>query len=152
MPSTRVSRFIAAPRAAVYRALLDPVAVARWKVPEGMTCRVERFEPREGGEIRIALTYDAPDRTGKTSGRTDRYTGRFVRLVPDTLVVEVDAFDTSDPQMQGEMTSTIALADSAGGTELTALHDGVPPGVSRADNETGWKMALARLAELVERG
>jgi hypothetical protein len=73
--------------------------------------------------------------------------------VPDELVVEVDVFETTDPALQGEMTSTIALADAEdGGTELTAVHDGVPDGVAPADNELGWRTALDRLAALVERG
>ena len=150
--TTRVSRHVDAPRAAVYRALLDPDAVARWKVPEGMTCRVHSFDAREGGTLRVSLTYDRPGPQGKTTAHTDTYRGRFVRLVPDELVVEVDVFETTDPALQGEMTSTIALADAEnGGTEMTAVHDGVPDGVAPADNELGWLMALDRLAALVQR-
>ena len=150
--TTRVSRHVDAPRAAVYRALLDPGAVARWKVPEGMTCKVHEFDAREGGTLRVSLTYDEPGPRGKTTAHTDTYRGRFVRLVPDELVVEVDVFEAADPALQGEMTSTITLADSDGGTELTAVHEGVPDGVAPADNEVGWRMALDRLAALVERG
>ena len=151
MTTTRVSRHVRAPRAAVYRALLDPAAVARWKVPEGMTCRVHEFDAREGGTLRVSLTYDEPGPQGKTTAHTDTYRGRFVRLVPGELVVEVDVFETDDPALQGEMTSTITLADADGGTELAAVHEGVPDGVAPADNELGWRMALDRLAELVER-
>ena len=151
MTTTRVSRHVRAPRAAVYRALLDPIAVARWKVPEGMTCRVHEFDAREGGTLRVSLTYDEPGPQGKTTAHTDTYRGRFVRLVPGELVVEVDVFETDDPALQGEMTSTITLADADGGTELAAVHEGVPDGVAPADNELGWRMALDRLAELVER-
>jgi uncharacterized protein YndB with AHSA1/START domain len=110
--TTRVTRHLDAPRAAVYRALLDPGAVARWKVPEGMTCVVHEFDAREGGTLRVSLTYD-------------------------------------EPGPQGEMTSTMTLADApGGGTDLTAVHDGVPDGVALADNELGWRMALDRLAAL----
>ena len=151
--TTRVSRHLAAPRAAVYRALLDPDAVARWKVPDGMTCEVHEWDPREGGAVRVSLSYEEPGQRGKTTAHTDTYRGRFVRLVPDELVIEVDVFETADPAMQGEMTSTIRLAVAAdGGTELTAVHEGVPDGVAPADNELGWRMALDRLAELVEGG
>jgi uncharacterized protein YndB with AHSA1/START domain len=151
--TTRVSRHLAAPRAAVYRTLLDPDAVARWKVPEGMTCRVHEFDAREGGAVRVSLTYDEPGAQGKTTAHTDTYRGRFVRLVPDELVVEVDVFETADPALQGEMTSRIDLADADdGGTELTAVHEGVPDAVAPADNELGWRTALDRLAALVERG
>lgn len=152
MSTTQITRHIRAPREKVYRALLDPDAVARWKVPDGMTCRVHAFEAREDGAFRISLTYDEPTGTGKTTSHTDTYHGRFVTLVPNEQVVEVDEFETADPAMAGEMTITIALADADGGTDLVAVHEGLPPGVSAADNETGWSMALAKLAALVEGG
>ena len=150
MTSTRVRRLIEAPRARVYDALLDPAAVARWKVPVGMTCHVHEFDAREGGVLRISLTYDAPERSGKTLGRTDTYHGRFVKLVPNELVVEADEFETADPALRGEMTITISLSDADGGTELVAVHERLPRGVSPADNEIGWQQALARLAAHVE--
>jgi uncharacterized protein YndB with AHSA1/START domain len=150
MRSTRISCHVNAPRARVYRALLDPRAVARWKVPTGMTCHVHAFEPREGGAFRISLTYDAPTGTGKTTPHTDTYHGRFVKLVPDEQVVERVEFETADSSLRGEMTSTTALTDAGGGTEILAVHDGLPPGLSTADNELGWREALTKLAALVE--
>jgi len=81
MGSTRVTRHVDASRAAVYRARLDPQAVADWKVPPGMTSRVHSFEAREGGTLRISLSHDAPGAAGKTSAHTDTYHGRFVKLV-----------------------------------------------------------------------
>jgi uncharacterized protein YndB with AHSA1/START domain len=137
---------IPAPRERVYAALLDP---ASWRFPSGMTCEVHELDAREGGALRVSLTYEAPDRAGKTQGRTDTYHGRFVKLVPNELVIEEDEFETDDPMLQGVMTSTIRLADAPGGTELVAKHEGLPPGVSAADNEAGWREALARLAALV---
>jgi uncharacterized protein YndB with AHSA1/START domain len=148
--STRVSRHVKAARATVYAALLNADAVAKWKVPGGMTCEVHRFEAREGGTFRISLTYDAPTGPGKTTARTDTYRGRFLELVPNERVVEVDEFETADPALQGEMRVTITLADADGGTEVTGLHEGLPPGVSIADNQLGWQQALARLAALAE--
>jgi uncharacterized protein YndB with AHSA1/START domain len=150
MASTRISQIIKAPRERVYDALLDPAAVARWKVPAGMTCEVHEFEAREDGAIRISLTYEAAGRTGKSHGRTDTYHGRFVTLVPSELVVEADEFESDDPALRGEMMITIRLSDAPAGTELVAVHDGLPEGVSPADNEVGWREALARLAVLVE--
>src|SRR6266496_5572519 len=153
MTSTRISCHINAPRAIVYRALLDARAIAKWKVPDGMTCHVHAFDAREGGSFRISLTYDAPSGTGKTTAHTDTYHGRFVKLVPNEQVVEVDEFETEDPALQGEMTITFTLADAAdGGTDLFAVHEGLPPGVSPADNEYGWRMSLGKLAALVEAG
>jgi len=148
--STRIKRHIDAPRAAVYRALLDPRAVATWKVPDGMTCHVHQFDAREGGAIRVSLTYDEPTGTGKTTSHTDTYHGHFAKLITNERVVEVDEFETTDPALRGEMTITITLADADGGTDLVAVHDGLPPGVSTADNEVGWQMALAKLAAFVE--
>src|SRR5690349_14378925 len=150
MTSLHVTRHIRAPRAKVYGALLDAAAVAAWKVPNGMTCQVHEFDAREGGAIRISLTYDAPTGTGKTTSHTDTYHGYFAKLVPNEQVVEVDEFETTNPALQGEMTITFTLADAAGGTELVATHDGRPPGVSAADNELGWSMALGKLAAFVE--
>ena len=69
-----------APRAIVYRALLDARAVVKWKVPSGMTCHVHAFDAREGGSFRISLTYAVPTGTGKTTAHTDTYHGRFVKL------------------------------------------------------------------------
>jgi uncharacterized protein YndB with AHSA1/START domain len=152
MSSTRISRHLNAPRASVYRALLDARAVATWKVPNGMTCHVHEFDPREGGSFRISLTYGAPTGTGKTTAHADTYRGRFVKLIPNEQVVEVDEFETGDPALRGEMKITITLADADGGTDLIAIHDGLPRGLSPADNETGWRMALDKLAALVETG
>ena len=150
MTSTRITQHIRAPRATVYRALLDAEAVAKWKVPDGMTCEVHQWEPREGGALRVSLTYDEPTRASKTVAHTDTYHGRFVKLVPNEQVVEVDEFETTDPAMSGPMTITITLADKDGGTELVAVHDGLPAGVSPADNELGWRLSLAKLATIVE--
>jgi uncharacterized protein YndB with AHSA1/START domain len=148
--ATRITHHVSAPRAAVYRALLDAAAVQRWMVPTGMTSHVHAFDPREGGVFRISLTYDAPTGTGKTTAHTDTHHGRFVELVPDERVVQVVEFETADLALQGEMTITIELVDAAGGTEIRALHDGLPPGVPAADNELGWRSSLSKLAALVE--
>jgi uncharacterized protein YndB with AHSA1/START domain len=148
--STRIVRHIRAPRAAVYRALLDPAAIASWRVPEGMSSVVHEFDPREGGTFRVSLTYDAPSGTGKTVAQTDTYHGHFARIVPDEEVIEVLEFETTDPALRGEMTMMTTLADADGGTEVAVLHDGIPPGVPVADNELGTRMALDKLAALVE--
>ena len=122
-----------------------------------MTCHhpphVHEFDAREGGPFRISLTYDAPTGAGKTTAHTDTFHGRFMKLVPDEQVVEVVEFETTDPALRGEMISTITLTDAAdGGTDVIGLHEDLPPGVPLADNETGWRMALAKLAALAEAG
>ncbi len=137
-----------APRAIVYRALLDARAVATWMVPTGMTSHVHAFDAREGGSFRISLTYDAATGTGKTTAHTDTFHGRFVKLVTNEQVVEVVEFETADPALRGEL----ALADADGGTDLLAVHDGLPRVLPTADNEAGWRSSLAKLAALVEAG
>jgi uncharacterized protein YndB with AHSA1/START domain len=148
--STRVARHIRAPRSAVYRALLDAGAIAKWRVPAGMSSHVHEFDAREGGSFRISLTYDAPAESGKSAAHTDTYYGRFVTLVPNEQVVEVVEFETADPELRGEMTMTTTLTEAAGGTDVLVLHEGIPDKVPAADNETGTRMALANLAGLVE--
>ncbi|MCG3115951.1 MAG: SRPBCC family protein [Candidatus Manganitrophus sp. SA1] len=148
--STRIRRHLNASRADVYRALLDARAVATWMVPDGMTSLVHTFDAREGGSFRISLTYDAPTGTGKTTAQTDTYHGRFVKLVPNKQVIEVLEFETDDAAMRGEMTVTFTLTDADGGADLLAVHDNLPPGLSPADNEIGWRMALDKLAAFVE--
>jgi uncharacterized protein YndB with AHSA1/START domain len=147
MSTTRAHRHLNAPRSRVYAALTDPADIVRWKVPRSMTCEVLEFD---GESFRISLTYDAPDRAGKTSAHTDTYRGRFTELVPDERVVEVDEFETDDPSIAGQMTITITLTDADGGTDLDAVHEGLPDGVAPEDNEAGWSESLDRLAELVE--
>lgn len=152
MSPQRITRRINAPRVAIYRALLDPGAVAAWRVPDGMTSRVHAFEPREGGFFRISLTYEAPTAKGKTEGRTDTYHGTFVKLVPDQLVIESLAFETGVAEFAGRMTITTTLTDADVGTDVCVAFDGLPPGVQPADNALGTRMALAKLAALVEAG
>ncbi|WP_409332495.1 SRPBCC domain-containing protein [Trujillonella humicola] len=147
MSTSRVTAHLAAPRDAVYRALTDPDLIAAWRFPEGMTSAVERLGD---GVFRVLLTYDDPAVPGKSGGHTDTYRARFARLVPGELVVEVDEFETDVPELRGDMTTTITLHDAAGGTALTAVHEGVPDGVPPEQNEEGWRMALARLARLLE--
>ncbi len=150
MTTTEVRRLIGAPRAAIYRALVDPDAIAAWRVPEGMTSVIHGFDAREGGTFRVSLTYDAPSETGKSGPQTDTYSGRFARLVPDREVVEVIEFEADDPALAGEMTMTTTLTDVEGGTEVTIRHEGLPTGVPPEQNERGTRMALDNLAALVE--
>jgi uncharacterized protein YndB with AHSA1/START domain len=147
--ATTTRGLVRARRAEVYAALLDPDAVQRWRVPDGMTAEVHEWEAREGGRFRVSLTYRGEE-AGKSGAHTDTYAGHFARLVPDEQVVEVLAFETDDPQLGGEMTMTTTLRDSEGGTEVELVHDGVPDAVRREDNELGSRMALAKLTECVE--
>ena len=149
MQSSTITRLVAAPRDAVYRALLDPAAIEQWRVPDGMRGEVHELEARVGGRIRMSLTYDDPTSAGKSGGATDTYAGRFVELVEGERVVEEIRFESDDPALRGTMTMTTTLRDVDGGTEVEIRHDGIPDAVSPADNETGTRMALDKLARLV---
>ena len=150
MTTTKLTQHFDAPASVIYRALVDPDAVSAWMFPDGMSIHIHHFEPHVGGRFRISLTYEGEFGVGKSSARMDTYYGRFVDLVPNERVVETLEFETADPSMQGEMTITFALAEVEGATELSAWHENVPSGISPTDNETGWRMSLARLKQLVE--
>jgi uncharacterized protein YndB with AHSA1/START domain len=149
MYTTTVSRLIDADRQEIYRALLDPDAVARWRVPDGMRGEVHELDARVGGRIRMSLMYDDPAHAGKSGGATDTYTGTYVELVEGERVVEVVAFETDDPGLDQEITMTTTLRDAPGGTEVELRLDGMPDGVPATDNELGSRMALDALARLV---
>jgi uncharacterized protein YndB with AHSA1/START domain len=150
--STQVSRIIKAPRHVVYQACLDPDAVARWRVPDNMVGHMYVFEAREGGAVRMSLTYRDPSQSpgGKTSEDTDTFQGRFVELMPGEKIVEVIVFESPDPAFAGEMKLTTRLADADAGTEITVLCENIPSGIRLEDNETGSRQSLQKLAALVE--
>lgn len=150
MTSTKVSRIIKATRKVIYRALTDPQALAEWRVPDDMTGTMHEFDARPGGAYRMSLTYADSARHGKTTAATDTFQGRFAELVPDKRVVELIDFESDDRGFAGTMRLTTSLADAAGGTEVTMLHEGLPAGVRAEDNELGTRMSLAKLARLVE--
>lgn len=150
MRSTRISLVARAARERVYQALLDRDAVGHWRVPTGMSAVLHEWEPREGGRIRVSLQYNVPTTAGKTTPQMDTYHGRFVELVPNEKVVEKLEFETEDPELLGEMTTTIVLADAETGTRIDALHEDLPPGLSSEENAQGWSQALEKLAALVE--
>ena len=149
--STRVSQIIGAPRHSVYRAFLDPDALASWLQPDGMTGRIDLFEPRVGGRFRMSLTYVNPSdaQRGKTSEDTDTFEGRFAELLPNERIVWVVEFESDRPGFAGEMRVTWTLEDAHGGTEVTALCENIPEGISLADNELGSRLSLRKLAAFV---
>jgi uncharacterized protein YndB with AHSA1/START domain len=147
--TTRATRWVRATSAEVYRALLDPFAVAAWRFPTGMSATIHRFDARQGGRFRITLH---PGRLGPAdppAERAETFRGQFTRLVPGQLVVEAVEFESASPAMAGTMTITTELQDADGGCEVTMTYDDAPPGVEAAD-EVGIQMALVRLAAWVE--
>jgi len=152
MYSTAVSRVVPAGRDAVWRALTEPAALARWRVPDGMRGEVHELDPVAGGRVRMTLTYDDPAALGKTAGASDTYSGTFVEVVPEERLVEEVAFESDDPTLRSVITVTTTLraaADGHDGTEVGIRMDGVPEAVPAEDNEAGTRMALERLARLV---
>ena len=77
--------------------------------------------------------------------------GRFVKLVPHRVIVQIAVFESDDPAMTGEMTIAYLLAEDDAGTVLTAQHDDLPPELSTTDNELGWRMSMDKPARLIER-
>jgi uncharacterized protein YndB with AHSA1/START domain len=150
--STRVSMIVKAGRELVYRAFLDPDAVAAWLPPDGMTGEVHFFDAREGGKFRISLTYRDPGHRvgGKSSEHTDTFQGRFVELVPWEKIVEAIEFETDDPALMGEMKMLVTLADAGPATEVTILSESIPKGIRLEDNQAGVTESLRRLAALAE--
>jgi len=152
--STRVSQIIKAPREVVYRAFLEPDALASWLPPDGMSGHIYTFEPHEGGQFRMSLTYLNPKDSprGKTSEDTDTVEGKFVELLPNKKIVWVTEFESDQPDFAGEMRITWSLADAHGGTEVTVLCEDIPKGIRLEDNELGSRQSLQKLAAFVEQG
>ncbi|AEI66841.1 SRPBCC family protein [Corallococcus macrosporus] len=146
------SRVIAASPATLYRAFVEPKAVATWLPPAGMKGHIHSFEPRPGGTYRMTLAYERPEHSaaGKTSGNEDVVEGRFVELVPDERVVQRFEFESADPAFAGTMTMTWTLAPVAGGTQVTVTCANVPEGIRQEDHIQGLTSTLANLAEYTE--
>lgn len=144
------SRVIKAPPEKIYQAFLDPKAVAAWRPPEGMTCRVYTFEPFEGGTYKMAFEYEDADIKGKTAGNADVFQGRFLKLEPGEQIVEAVDFESEDPAFAGTMTLTTILLPVPGGTEVTFIAEDVPSGIKPEDHQLGMASSLENLAGFTE--
>jgi uncharacterized protein YndB with AHSA1/START domain len=142
------SRHIKVPQGAIYNAFIRPQDLVLWLPPQGAVGRIEAFEPREEGRLRMVLTFaNAP---GKTSSNSDVVEARFVRLQPDELIVLDVEFASDRPEFAGTMTITWSLSAKADGTDVSVVAERVPAGISRADHELGMSSTLAKLAAFVE--
>jgi uncharacterized protein YndB with AHSA1/START domain len=152
--STRTSRIIKAPRETVFRAFVDPAALAVWLAPGDMTGQIHAFDARVGGGYQMSLLYPASEQgsPGKTSEREDRFTARFVELTPPTRMVQAISFDSPDPAFSGEMTMVVTLEDRGGETEVTISFEHIPSGIRPEDNDAGTRSSLEKLARYVEAG
>lgn len=144
------SRIIKAPPAIVYRALVDPKAVASWRPPKGMRAEILAFDPREGGTFRMAFIYEGAGSRGKTSDNADVFEGRFVELLPDRRVVELIEFKSDDPVFAGTMRIVTTLEPFDGGTRVIVRCEDVPPGIGEDDHRKGIASSLENLAAFVE--
>jgi uncharacterized protein YndB with AHSA1/START domain len=133
---------------AVYGAFADPTALMKWLPPANMTGRVLEYDFREGGHYRIELTYgdDAPSTAGKTTGRTDVTTGRFLSLDRGKRIVQSVEFESTDASFAGEMIMTWRFEPSPTGTLVTIKAENVPPGINKADHDAGLRSSLENLA------
>ncbi|MCQ4212788.1 SRPBCC domain-containing protein [Streptomyces longispororuber] len=149
----RASRVIAALPTTVYDALLDRESLQTWLPPEGMSGRIERWDPRPGGGFRMILTYlDPAESPGKTSDATDVVDVEFAALERPERVVQRAVFEADDPVFAGTMTMTWQLTAVDTATEVTVTATGVPSGIDQAVHEAGISSSLAHLASFVEDG
>lgn len=142
MPHTvRLHRVLATRPAKVYRAFLEPDAVASWLPPFGFVCTVHKLDARVGGRHRMTFR-------NFTTGGSHAFGGTYLDLVPDERLVYTDAFDT--PDLPGEMTVTVTLKAVSVGTELNVEQQGIPEAIPPEACYLGWQDSLWKLARLVE--
>lgn len=137
----RLHRVIRALPEQVYRAFLDPDAVIKWLPPYGFTGRVHQMEPKVGGTHRMSFT-------NFSTGESHSFGGTYLELVANETIRYTDRFD--DPNLPGEMQTTITLKKVSVGTELTIVQEGVPAVIPAEACVLGWQESLASLALLVE--
>jgi len=139
--TVRLHRVLRAPPERVYRAFLDPEAMAKWLPPHGFTGRVHQVDARVGGEYRMSFTNVA-------TGHSHSFGGKYLELVPNERIVNTDRFD--DPNMPGEMRVTVSLRAVFCGTELAVVQEGIPEVIPVEACYLGWQESLQLLALLVE--
>lgn len=137
----RLHRVLRAPPERVYRALLDADALAKWLPPHGFTCKVHHLEAKLGGTYKMSFT-------NFTSGHSHSFGGAYLELVPNQRIVHTDQFD--DPNLPGEMQTTLTLREVFCGTELSVVQEGIPAMIPPEACYLGWQESLILLAQLVE--
>jgi uncharacterized protein YndB with AHSA1/START domain len=142
MPSSiRLHRVLKAPPARVYKAFLDPEAMAKWLPPHGFTGKVHSMDARVGGRYKMSFT-------NFSTGGSHSFGGEYLELVPGERIRHTDVFD--DPNLPGTMTVTIALKKVFCGTELDITQEGIPDAIPTQACYLGWQESLTLLAQLVE--
>ncbi len=138
--TVKIHRVIAAPPERVYRAFLDPDAMAKWLPPHGFTGRVLEMNAKVGGIYRMQFT-------NLSSGQVHAFGGKYLELVPNERIVNTDVFD--DPNLKGEMRTTVTLKAVSVGTEMHVEQSGIPAAIPVDGCYLGWQDSLQLLTLLV---
>jgi uncharacterized protein YndB with AHSA1/START domain len=142
VPNTiRLHRVLRAKPARVYKAFLDPDAMAKWLPPNGFTGKVHHLDARVGGTYKMSFT-------NFTSGSSHSFGGEYLELVPNERIRHTDRFD--DPNLPGQMEVTVTLKPVSVGTDVTIVQDGVPDVIPAEACYLGWQESLTLMAKLVE--
>jgi len=139
--TVRLHRVLAAKPDKIYRAFTTADAMARWLPPDGFTCSVHRMDTKVGGTHRMSFT-------NFTTGNTHAFGGKYLELVPHKRIRYTDRFE--DPNLPGEMTTTVTLKPVAVGTEVNIIQEGLPAAIPVEACYIGWQQSLNHLARLVE--
>ena len=125
----------------VYRAFLDPDALVKWMPPNGFTGKVHQLDAKVGGKYKMSFT-------NFTSGKSHSFGGEYLELVPNERIRNTDRFD--DPNLPGEMVTTVTLKKALVGTEVSIVQEGLPDVIPPDACMLGWQESLALLTKLVE--
>jgi uncharacterized protein YndB with AHSA1/START domain len=139
--TVKFHRVLTAPASRVYRAFLDPDAMAKWLPPHGFTGKVHEMDARVGGRYRMSFT-------NFSTGNSHSFGGEYLELVQDERIVHTDKFD--DANLPGEMRVAIALKPVSIGTELSIEQAGIPDEIPVEACYLGWQESLTLLAQLVQ--
>lgn len=139
--TVRLHRVLRTKPEKVYRAFLDADAMAKWLPPNGFTGKVHEIDAKVGGRYRMSFT-------NFSSGSSHSFGGEYLELVPNERIRHTDEFD--DPNLPGQMTTTISLKPVMVGTELTIVQEGIPEAIPAEACYLGWQESLTLLAQLVE--
>jgi uncharacterized protein YndB with AHSA1/START domain len=139
--TVRLHRVLRAPAERLYKAFLDPDAMAKWLPPHGFTGKVHEMSARVGGGYRMSFTNFG-------TGTSHSFRGTYVELTPHERIRYTDQFD--DPNLTGQMQVTVTLRTVSCGTELTIVQEGIPAVIPAESCYLGWQESLTQLAALVE--
>jgi uncharacterized protein YndB with AHSA1/START domain len=134
-------RVLRAPPDRVYKAFLDADAMAKWLPPHGFTGKVNQLEAKVGGTYSMSFT-------NFSTGNSHSFGGKYLELVPNERIRHTDKFD--DPNLSGEMVTTVNLKPVFCGTELSVVQEGIPSAIPAEACYLGWQESLTLLAQLVE--